>query len=552
MATEFRQRSAGELLQIFKRRKWHIILPTLAIGIAVAYVVGKLPSMYESKTSLTLKPPTISDKLVQPLTEDDLSNRLQTMNQEILSRSTLEPMITKYNLFQSERATGLDMALIVDKMRNNIKVEVEKGDSEKVTGFVLRYADRTPESARNVAAELATRYVNAQVQTTIKGAEDTKEFIESRLAVAKAELDSIQNQRLQIMTQNTQTLPEAGQGLIAQLEGLRQREQNISKEKETLFVEKGRLNDSIRAYNSQINLAESIGSRDAEDAVKQTRIEDTPTYGQLISQRAAASAKLENLKKQYREKHPDIVEAQTQLEKINDELEKLKQNVQQKAQSVAQQGNRKTEAQKANTRIEIEKTQGQIASIEQQLAMKAAESSQNAGQIAALESKLNMIPNVRVALETVENEYQTKKATYDELLKKSNDAQLQVSRETNAQGETIRVVDQASLPTTPVNASKRYALGAAGFGIGLFIGLLFAAFFEVPRLSKIQNIEDAKHYTGLPVLASVPALLTDEEISWKKRSYWLKVTAGIVAAFASIPLIIIALQVSRIFERIAS
>lgn len=552
MAAEFRQRSAGELLKIFKRRKWHILLPTIAVGIAVVYVVGKLPSMYESKTSLTLKPPTISEKVVQSLTETDLSGRLQSMNQEILSRSTLEQMIAKYKLFEPERAAGMDMGMIVDKMRNNIKVEVEKGDSEKVTGFSLRYVDRTPEAARNVAADLAAKYVNAQILSTTKGAEDTKAFIETQLSVAKSNLDAISNQRLQIMTQNSETLPEAQQGLIAQLNGLRQKEQTISKEKETLIVEKGRLNDSIRMLNSQMNLAQNFGTREAEDAAKNTRIEDTPAYATLIQQRAALAAKYENQRKVFTDKMPEVAETKAQLEKIEQELKKMQSLAQEKAKSVAEQGNRKTELQMENIKIEKQRAESQITGIDQQITMKDDELRQNADQISLLESKINMMPNVRVALESIDNQYQTAKTTYDELLKKTNDAGLQVSREANAQGETIRVVDPANLPISPVNASKRFVLMGAGFGVGLFIGLLLAGIFEVPRLFRIQNIEDAKHYTGLPVLASVPPLLTRDEISWQSRSYWLKVMAGIVATFGSVPLLIIALQASRVFERFVS
>ena len=51
---------------------------------------------------------------------------------------------------------------------------------------------------------------------------------------------------------------------------------------------------------------------------------------------------------------------------------------------------------------------------------------------------------------------------------------------------------------------------------------------------KIQNIEDAKHYTGLPILASVPPLHSHSEKAWLKRSHWLKVLAGTAAAVAAI------------------
>src|SRR3954471_21615495 len=104
MAAEFRQRGIGEFWQMARRQAWLILLPTIAIGVAVAFIVFKLPDMFESKTSLTLKPPTISNDVVHPLSEEDLSQRLQTMNQEILSRSTLEPMVAKYKLFEPEKA----------------------------------------------------------------------------------------------------------------------------------------------------------------------------------------------------------------------------------------------------------------------------------------------------------------------------------------------------------------------------------------------------------------------------------------------------------------
>ena len=79
-------------------------------------------------------------------------------------------------------------------------------------------------------------------------------------------------------------------------------------------------------------------------------------------------------------------------------------------------------------------------------------------------------------------------------------------RTNNAQGETIKMQDPANLPKYPV-APKRRLLTALGMALGLAIGLFLAALLEIPRVLKIQNIEDAKHYTGLPILASVPPLL---------------------------------------------
>lgn len=530
-----------------------IILPIITMTAAIGYVVYKLPSVYESRTLLTVKPPTISDKVVQSLTDEDISQRLQAINSEVLSRNSLEPMITKYNLFKLERDAGVPMELIIEKMHKNIVTEVEKSDDErKIASFSIKYRDRTPEAARNVTAELAGKYVNAQVIASTQTAEVTREFLDTERNNKKQELDQIEKERLNIMMQNVETLPESSQGLIAQLQGLRQREDTIAKEKQSLITEKGRLQESIRALNSQARLIEDFGEKETQEATRQaSRIEDTPAYGQLIQKRAELTARLEKLKAQFREKHPDVVDTKTQIDKVNEELANLAKNTDKRVKEANQSSSRKAELQKQNLLIEKQKAENQIAQIDSQMQFKDSETQQNAIQIASLEAKINTIPNVKVALEGVNTRYQSAKTTYDDLLKKTNDASLQVSRESNAQGETIRVVDAANIPSSPV-APKRAMLTGIGAAIGLALGLFLAGIFELPRIFRIQNIEDAKHYTGLPVIASVPPLLSHDEKTWLKRSHWLKVAAGAVIAVGAIPLIAMIIQATRVFERMVS
>lgn len=537
---------------MLKRQKWLILLPTITMTAAIGYVVYKLPSIYESTSLLTVKPPTISSNLVQSLTNEDLSQRLQTINQEVLSRSSLEPMVQKYDLYKQERAAGLPMELIIEKMYKNIKVDLEEPGSEKVAAFRVRYRDRDPQATRNVTAELASKYVNAQVQTQTEIAESTKDLFERQLAEKKTALDDLEKQRLDIMMQNVQTLPESEQGLVAQLTGLRQREDTIVKEKQTLFNEKGRLSDAIAANNRQMRVIEDFGEKETQDTARQVSDpENTPAYGELMKRRADLNAQLDNLLKVYKEKHPAVIAKQSEIKRVNDEFDNLKKSSEKRVAVATQSSSRKAELQRKSLELENERIQSQIGQIEQQINGKDIERQQNAGQITALEMRINSIPNVKVALEGITAQYQSAKQTYDEILKKKNDAETVVGVETNAQGETIRVQDPANVPQSPV-APKRFLLTLLGTGIGLLFGFILAAFYEIPKLFKIQNIEDAKHYTGLPVLASVPPLLSADEKAWIKRSGWLKLMAGTAAALGIIPLIVLIIQATRIFEKLVS
>lgn len=552
MSVEFRQRKPGEIAGILKRQKWLILLPMITTTVAIGYVVYKLPSIYESTSLLTVKPPTISSNLVQSLSSEDLSQRLSTINQEVLSRSSLEPMVQKYDLYKLERNSGVPIELIIEKMYKNIVVKLDEAGNDKVAAFRVSYRDRDPQAARNVTAELASKYVNAQVQQSTEIAESTNELFERQLAEKKAALDDLEKQRLDIMMENVTTLPESEQGLVGQLQGLRQRDDTITKEKQTLFNEKGRLSDAIAANNRSMRLIEDFGEKETQDSARQaSQIEDTPAYGELMKKRADLNAKLDTYVKVYREKHPLVVATQAEIARVNEEFDNLRKSAERRVATATQSTGRKAELQKKNLELENQRIQSQIGQIESQIAQKDIDRQQNAAQVAALEARINAIPNVKVALEAVNARYESAKQTYNEILKKKNDAETVVGVETNAQGETIRVQDPANVPQSPV-APKRFMLTMLGTGIGLALGLLLAAFFEIPRLFKIQNIEDAKHYTGLPVLASVPPLLSAGEKEWIRRSHWLKLAAGFAAAIGIIPLIVIILQATRLFDKLIS
>ena len=552
MSVELRKREFGEYLKMAKRRKWHIALPTIAVFVAVAWAVWSSPDFYQSTALLAIKAPTISEKVAPSLTDYDLSQRIQTISQNLLSRSSLEPMVERYNLFEQERAAGVPMEEILVQMRKNVTVDFEKVEDEKVIGFRITYRDRTPQQAQAVTSELSTRYIAVPMVEADQSAKTTREFIDNQLNNAKSNLDVLERQRLEIMSRNVETLPESAQGLIAQLEGLMKREETISKDKESLLAEKGRVQESIRSMNSQMRLLQDFNEKEVNEAVTQaSRVEDTPAYAQLVQRRAELNALLDNLRKQYRDKHPDIVQAQTDIAKINEELEKLSQNTERRVRQANQSVSRKAELQARSLGIEKEKAENQITMIDRQIQMKDQEIQQNSAEINALNSKINTIPNVKVQLEGVDNQYQSAKMIYDELLKKYNTAQGNVEREQNYQGETIRLVDSANLPQTPVNATKKPIFTLMGGGLGLALGLFLAGLYELPRFFTIQNVEDVKHYAGLPVLATVPPLLTEGELSHSRQVYRLKLLAGVAGCVVMIPVLIMVLQMSRIFERLS-
>ena len=172
---------------------------------------------------------------------------------------------------------------------------------------------------------------------------------------------------------------------------------------------------------------------------------------------------------------------------------------------------------------------------------------ENEKQIAGLLERINNVPGAEVKLGVIEREYQTKKAAYDQLLQQQRGITLNADAASQQQGESIEVVDPANLPSVPV-APKRLFLSGIGVAVGLGVGLLLTGIFEVPRLLTIQTSEDARHYTGLPVLITVPELLTPQEAKAIPRRRRLLLAAGFVVTIVSIPLLALALKLTHIFD----
>ena len=534
MSVEFRQRTTGEYLKILRRRKWLIILPLIAITTAVAYVVYRLPDVYESVTLIVVKPSTLPNSVVPSMTEDSLTRQLAGISQVVTSRSSLEPLVTKYDLYASERSRGEPMESVIDTMRRDIKVAVNTSRNDITNAFNISFRGRNPKTTQAVTAELASRYIDEQTKNTVTSTASARQFIDQQVLQTKQELDAVDKQRLDFMTANAQNLPSGGAALVSQLTGLREQQK-------ALMSETGRLQDRRSALASQLTLLKKQSEQTRDDlAENMTDPKTTLAWAELTKRKADLQAELQLLLTNYKPKHPDVIAKEAQIEGITTEMDRMiaewKEKIKVKQEKLAN----RPDLSVAGLAEEVKMVEGEIKRQQKMLA-------DNEKAIADIITRINNVPGAEVALGAIEREYQTKKTAYDQLLSQQQKIALGNEAATQQQGEGIEVIDPANLPSKPV-APKRFMLAGIGLAVGLGVGLFMAGVFEVPRLLTIQNSEDARHYTGLPVLVAVPELLTPQEARSKPRKRLLLLAAGMVATIVSIPVLALALKLTHVFE----
>ncbi len=535
MSAEFRPRKIGEYAHILRKRKWLVLLPTIVIGLAIGYVVFRLPDMYESVTLIVVKPSTLPNSVVPTITEETLTRELTSISQVVTSRSSLQPLMEKYDLYKEERLRGEPMELLIDSMRKQIKVAVNTSRNDITNGFNITYRGPDPKTTQAVAAELASKYIDEQTKGTVNAGTSAKQFIEEQVRQAKEELDAIDTQRLTYLQQNINNLPSQSQALVGRLTALHEAQK-------ALIAELGRSRDLGAAYRSQLaDITKSYEQEIVLSAENTTDPKTTQAWAELVRRRAEYEGDLQSLLTQYKEKHPDVVARKKQLEDIKSQQDQMiaewKTRIEERKQKLIQL---------SDPRILSLKTQ--IAMMDSDMARQQKLLSETNAQIADLDARINAIPNAEVGLEAIDREYQTKKLNYDNLLAQQQKIVVGADAAKDQQGSGIQVVDPANLPESPV-APKRFLLTVGGFGVGIMLGLLLAVAFELRRLFTIQTAEDAKHYTGLPVLASIPELLTAAEARAIPRRQKFAMAAGIAIAFVAVPALAFVLRLTHVFEK---
>ncbi|HEY0762129.1 MAG TPA: Wzz/FepE/Etk N-terminal domain-containing protein [Pyrinomonadaceae bacterium] len=534
MSVDFRQRKPSEYLKILRRRKWLLILPVIAVTVAVGYVVYRLPDVYESETLIVVRPSNLPTSVVTTVSEDSLTRQLTSINQVVTSRSSLQPLVEKYDLYRVERGRGEAMETVIDTMRDNIRVAVNTSRNDITNGFNIAFRYRDPKIAQAITAELASKYINVQTADVVNSSTAAKTFIDNQVAQAQEAVAAVDKQRVDFMSQNVGILPTEVQSLFAQLNGLRE-------EQKALIAEVGRLQDRRAAAANQLVLIKQSHEQQVEEAA--TNITDPKTtqgWSNLVGRRAQLEGELTRLLQELKPKHPDVLAKQKELDQVKNEMDQQiaewKDNIKAKQDKYSRSPNLTASALENDIKVadgEIKRQQTALAT--------------NEKNIGALVERINHVPGVEVALGAIEREYQTKKTALDQLLTQQQKITLNKDAAQQQQGEGIEVVDAANLPSQPV-APKRLLLSSIGLAAGLAIGLLLIGIFEGPRLLTIQNAEDARHYTGLPVLLSVPELLTPQEARAVPRRRRLLLAAGVVATLVSIPMLALALKLTHVFD----
>jgi polysaccharide chain length determinant protein (PEP-CTERM system associated) len=511
-----------DLLQIAQRRA-QILIPFLIVSLGTFAVVHQIPDRYRSETLILVVPQRVPDAYVRATVTTRIQDRLQTLNQQIMRRTRLEPVIREFNLYPDLVQAGL-MEDVIDRMRRDTAVAAVRGDA-----FRIAYTANEPRTAMRVTERLASMYIDENLRDREILADGTNQFLESQLASAKERLLDHEKKLEEYNRRYAGQLPSQVQSNLQVLNNAQMQIQNltdqIGRDKDRQLTLEGTL--------TELGAATAPAADPAGPPVETVApLRLAPSAAELDRQ----TKELEAMQLRLRDNHPDLarqkrtvagLEAKVKAEMA--ELAKLPPGT-----ALPTTPATATDRVEAGRLARIAQIREELALLRSTIAQKERDLGRLHGTVSEYTARVDAAPSRASELIELTRDYDTLQGTYMSLLRKKEDAQIAANLERYQIGEQFKILDPARLPEKPFSPD-RPRLYVLGMVAGLGLGLALAVFLEF-RDTTLKTDGDVVLALGLPVLALIPELITDAEKAAKRRRrvFASAATAGAAAVVAGI------------------
>ncbi len=482
-----RDLTLDDYLSMLRRRVWVILVPALiapALGFAVSYLFSPI---YTASTTVLVEQQKVPGDLVKPLITEDIMRRMSGLEQQMLSRNRLVPLVERLALAKSPEQSDA----VIQDIRNGFKIVPVTSDAARrrptrpgetdVAGFNLNFSYSNPHLAQQLCNQLTSMLIDENIRAREQAAQGTTDFLARQVEEAKRNLDEQDAKLAAFKRQYVGQLPEDADSNLKILMGL---------------------NSQLDAVTQSINRAQQDKAY-AESTLAQQlaswRSSDTTTSPQALEQRLSTlQSQLIQLQARYTDDYPDVIKTKADIAETE---KKLNQSA--SAKPVANSA--KVDAAEPP---EIRQLRVQIHQYEDAANQATQQQKRLQDQIKIYQSRVAFSPAVEEQYKQLTRDYESARKFYDDLLAKRSQSAMATDMERQQQGEQFHLLNPAGIPTDP-SFPNRLLFAGGGLAGGLALGCALALWLEF-KDKAIRNDLDVEAVMGMPALISLPWVVVDE------------------------------------------
>jgi len=493
-----------------KRRHLYFLIPLFFGWVVVWGASWVISPVYRSGTLILVEQPSMPKDYVTPNVSDDLQERLQSITQQILSRTRLLQIIDQGRLYAGKMTPDEK----VEKMRKDIEIELVKDPHDKITAFNVYYSARDPLLAQSVTSQLTNLFINENVEVRQQLSEDTTQFLQTQLEAARNTLAEQEEKIREFKGQHIGEMPTQQQSNLAILGGLQSQLQNAEDGLNTAKQQRLYLQTLVNQYKALQGPVTTGG--DVPDSL--------PALDKELER---LKAQLAELRSRYTERHPDIRKVKEQIAQTEKTRESLLRDLSAKNSAASADDPKTHSSTDLSPNSPLMQLQSQLHANQLEIDTRERTIAGLKTSIGEYQGRLNQEPVREQQLADLTRGYDQSKANYDDLLKKKNESEMATSMERLQQGERFRVLDPAGLPLKP-DFPNRLKFCGMGLGVGLALGLLVAGGSEFLD-DRMHSEKEIKDILPVGIIVEIPEVLNFADQEKAKKKIWLGwATAAVV------------------------
>jgi len=473
---------ADQLLSHLKaiwRHRWYMVVFAWAGAVGGWTAVYLAPDRYEASARVYVDTQSVLRPLLAGLTvQPNVDQMVAMMSQTLISRPNLEKVIR-----MADMDIGLETIEDREKLMTRLSRELAIKGAGRENLYIIAYTDRNPEEAKRVVQSLLTLFMEGTLGDQRKDSEAARRFIDEQLKTYNKKLVAAENAVTEFKRRHMGLMAGNQRDYYTRLVEAQAAMNGV-------MLELKEAEDSRDAIKKQLASDEEIPSLLGESGA------DAGFDPEIDPRIQALEQKLDGLRLNYTEEHPDIVAA---------------------VRTIAQLKERK----KAEAKLRKPSPKAAPAQdpVHQQLAVRLAAAEANVAAMKArvaeygkryndLKAVANAVPQVEAEFTQLTRDYEVTKRNYESLLARRESAQISGEMETRSTVMNFRVIDPPRVPSVPKAPnrpllSSLVLLAALGGGLGaaFLISQIRPTFNDERRLREVSGL----HVLGTVIMARTGA-----------------------------------------------
>jgi len=481
---ENRELTIDDYLAMLRRRLKVILIPALLAPLAAFLISFAFPAKYTSRSLVLVEEQKVPEGYVKPVVTEDISQRIASMEQQVLSRNRLTAMIERLGL-----AKGKSVDQAVDDIQTNLLIQPvlpditatqrkKPGQQNDMPGFYVSFTADNARDAQQICSELTSMLLAENLKARSQVAQGTTEFLSRQLDEAKKNLNDQDSKMATFKRQYMGQLPGDADNNLKILMGL-----NSQLDANTQNLNRA---TQDKAYTESL-LAQQLA------AWKTSQSSSNPqTLQQQLSQ---LQTQLIDLEARYTADHPDVIKTRADIDQVRKKLKEVNDATAGGSDVANDRGSGSEPAEIRQLRLQIHQYQDLIAQA-------TRDQKKLQQEISVYQSRVASSPAIEGEYKELARDYDNAQKVYQDDLAKQSTSKMATQAQQQQQGEQMALLDPATLPDSP-SFPNRLLFAGGGLGAGLALGLGLALWLEL-RDKSIRTQADAEAALDLPMLVAVP------------------------------------------------